>query len=88
VRRGGSGSGGGTQTNASAHGRAGASQLGVTVGWQGEHTPPSWWEEEEPPPPTSGGSSTGTAARRRHGESKRLVVESPWSQFTGECQRF
>eukprot|EP01047_Picozoa_sp_COSAG01_P036068 COSAG01_NODE_2799_length_7053_cov_21.482456_11_plen_155_part_00 len=22
------------------------------------------------------------------GESKRLVVESPWSQFTSECQRF
>jgi hypothetical protein len=22
------------------------------------------------------------------GESKRLVVESPWSRFTGECQRF
>jgi hypothetical protein len=22
------------------------------------------------------------------GESKRLVVESPWSQFTRECQRF
>jgi|EP01047_Picozoa_sp_COSAG01_P017011 cystathionine gamma-synthase len=24
----------------------------------------------------------------RVGESKRLVVESPWSQFTSECQRF
>jgi hypothetical protein len=23
-----------------------------------------------------------------NGESKRLVVESPWSQFTSECQRF
>jgi hypothetical protein len=23
-----------------------------------------------------------------YGESKRLVVESPWSQFTSECQRF
>jgi hypothetical protein len=23
----------------------------------------------------------------RWGESKRLVVESPWSQFTSECQR-
>jgi hypothetical protein len=22
------------------------------------------------------------------GESKRLLVESPWSQFTSECQRF
>jgi hypothetical protein len=22
------------------------------------------------------------------GESKRLVVESPWSQLTSECQRF
>jgi hypothetical protein len=22
------------------------------------------------------------------GESKRLVVESPWSQFNSECQRF
>ena len=25
---------------------------------------------------------------RQLGESKRLVVESPWSQFTSECQRF
>eukprot|EP01047_Picozoa_sp_COSAG01_P009788 COSAG01_NODE_405_length_17466_cov_554.403697_20_plen_76_part_00 len=28
------------------------------------------------------------AATPPRGESKRLVVESPWSQFTSECQRF
>jgi hypothetical protein len=27
-------------------------------------------------------------AAARPGESKRLVVESPWSQCTSECQRF
>jgi hypothetical protein len=31
----------------------------------------------------------GAAARdRRPGESKRLLVESPWSQLTSKCQRF
>jgi protein BCP1 len=35
----------------------------------------SWAQEDEP-----------TAELR--GESKRLVVESPWSQLTSECQRF
>jgi hypothetical protein len=29
-----------------------------------------------------------TAAAATAGESKRLVVESPWSQLTSECQRF
>jgi hypothetical protein len=28
------------------------------------------------------------ARRRRFGESKRLLVESPCSQLTSECQRF
>jgi Cu+-exporting ATPase len=28
------------------------------------------------------------AGRTTTGESKRLGVESPWSQFTSECQRF
>jgi|EP01047_Picozoa_sp_COSAG01_P059191 predicted ATPase len=27
-------------------------------------------------------------AKSNTGESKRLVVESPWSQFISECQRF
>jgi hypothetical protein len=32
--------------------------------------------------------SDGAGVRLCDGESKRLVVESPWSQFTSECQRF
>jgi hypothetical protein len=32
------------------------------------------------------GGSAGTL--HTAGESKRLVVESPWSQLTSECQRF
>jgi hypothetical protein len=32
-----------------------------------------------------GGEEEGAAAL--DGESERLAVESPWSQFTSECQR-
>jgi hypothetical protein len=32
--------------------------------------------------------AAAAAAAATPGESKRLVVESPWSQFTSECQRF
>eukprot|EP01047_Picozoa_sp_COSAG01_P036336 COSAG01_NODE_2835_length_6985_cov_407.845083_12_plen_63_part_00 len=28
------------------------------------------------------------ALLQQRGESKRLLVEPPWSQFTSECQRF
>jgi|EP01047_Picozoa_sp_COSAG01_P013373 hypothetical protein len=31
---------------------------------------------------------TGAESHPHGGASKRLVVESPWSQFTSECQRF
>jgi hypothetical protein len=34
------------------------------------------------------GACHGARALQACGESKRLVVESPWSQFTSECQRF
>jgi hypothetical protein len=49
--------------------------------------------EAEPEPPRPTGqvllSSQGQAgAGPIRGESKRLLVESPWSQFTSECQRF
>jgi hypothetical protein len=47
------------------------------------------------PQPGDDGATAAAAAARQlppppagHGESKRLVVESPWSQFTSECQRF
>jgi hypothetical protein len=30
----------------------------------------------------------GTGAGSGDGESKMLVVESPWSQFNSKCQRF
>jgi hypothetical protein len=35
-----------------------------------------------------GGGGGGDGGGDDVGESKRLVVESPWSQFTSECQRF
>ena len=35
------------------------------------------------PPPVVRNATVAAA-----GESKRLVVESPWSQLTSECQRF
>jgi hypothetical protein len=45
-----------------------------------------------PPPSTASAAATRTPPRRwrreRAGESKRLVVEWPWSQLTSECQRF
>jgi hypothetical protein len=34
---------------------------------------------------TAGGFNATVA---RAGESKRLVVEPPWSQLTSQCQRF
>jgi hypothetical protein len=35
-----------------------------------------------------GGSSSARVHERHQVRLKRLVVESPWSPFTGECQRF
>jgi hypothetical protein len=32
--------------------------------------------------------TAGWLWRAEEGESKRLGVESPWSQLTSECQRF
>jgi hypothetical protein len=36
----------------------------------------------------SGPTEDGRPADAPGGESKRLAVESPWSRFTGKCQRF
>jgi hypothetical protein len=33
-------------------------------------------------------TTAAAAGAQARGESKRLVVESPWSQFSSECQRF
>jgi hypothetical protein len=38
--------------------------------------------------PRSSSSSGDSSLVAADGESKRLVVESPWSPFTSECQRF
>jgi hypothetical protein len=46
----------------------------VTLQNQQQHQPP--------PPPEKGLPSPGD------GESKRPVIESPWSRFTSKCQRF